>query len=65
MAENFPKDGGDKSPLSRWFRRPCFLVKFMRKIAMMEEFQKINKRIDLNKCLYVQIFFKIKIKAVY
>ena len=23
MADNFPKYGGDTSPLSRWFRRPC------------------------------------------
>jgi len=26
MAENFPKDGGDTSPLSWWFRRPCLTL---------------------------------------
>ena len=30
---------------------------------MMEEFLKINKRIDPNKCLQVGIFFKIRIKV--
>ena len=33
--------------------------------SMMEEFLKINKRIDPNKCVYVGIFSKILIKVVY